>query len=153
MLYKSGRAAEASRQVSSPTNRTGVAAGLLIFRLQCEKISDHVDQIILGHVSEQIGGHEGDGALFARSDILLDDLGVLGVGVAEGDVIGRFLDDQAGELEAVLRFNDPREILIGDGFAGEEDRFEEVLAAGFLADGRKVRADLAADARDIASSF
>jgi hypothetical protein len=51
-------------------------------------------------------------------------------------VSGRFLDDQAGELEAVLRFNDPGEILVGDGLAGEEDRFEQVFPAGFLADGR-----------------
>jgi hypothetical protein len=131
-----------------------VTAGrLFILRLQCEKISNHVHQIILGHIGEQVGGHDGHGAFFARSDILLDDLRVLGVGVAESDVIGRFLDDQAGQLEAVLGFNDPGKVLIGDGFAGEEDRFEQIFPAGFLADGAEVGADVAADARDIASSF
>ena len=90
-----------------------------------------------------------DTALFVRSiDVLLVDLRVLAVGVAQGDRGRRLLDDQAGEREAVLGLDLPVEVLVGDGLAGIEDRLEQVLAAGLLADHRQVRPDLAADAAD-----
>ena len=114
-------------------------------RLQGEEILHDVHEVVLSHVHEVVG-HERGQALGTGLDLFLVDLRVLGVSVAQSDGVGRFLDKQTGHQRAAPSLDRPGDVLIGDRLAGKQDRLEEILTAGFLADDGQVRAHVAAHA-------